>query len=88
MGASLWFTTICALSVAVGALVYNLAATLSEFFSWDAAAKQPLDDEHVRLGGHGSGVGPGWLAGWMGTPWMANSVSSPPGVAGQGRLLA
>eukprot|EP00198_Chlamydomonas_reinhardtii_P000523 XP_001689858.1 predicted protein [Chlamydomonas reinhardtii] len=34
-GASLWFTTLCALSVALGALSYNLMATLSEFFNFD-----------------------------------------------------
>ncbi|KXZ48441.1 hypothetical protein GPECTOR_28g851 [Gonium pectorale] len=42
-GASLWFTTLCALSVALGALSYNLMAVLAEFFQFDrrTQAAQP-----------------------------------------------
>ncbi|GLI66621.1 hypothetical protein VaNZ11_010546 [Volvox africanus] len=39
-GASLWFTTLCALSVALGALSYNLMAVLGEFFNFDRRAQQ------------------------------------------------
>lgn len=49
-GASLWFTTLCALSVALGALSYNLMAVLSEFFSFDQRSRRP---EQVCLR-HGS----------------------------------
>ena len=51
-GASLWFTTLCALSVALGALSYNLMAVLAEFFNFDRRAQQ------VQVGGGGGEGGP------------------------------
>ncbi|GLC43641.1 hypothetical protein PLESTM_001498700 [Pleodorina starrii] len=39
-GASLWFTTLCALSVALGALSYNLMAVLAEFFHFERRSQQ------------------------------------------------